>query len=61
MGKLALLVIDYSYAGGVERVTSLLAELLSNNELPLEYIISLKSEFEQPLLQYPKSIKKKIL
>ncbi len=61
MGKLALLVIDYSYAGGVERVTSLLAELFSSNGFPLEYIISLKSEFERPLLSYPPAVKKKIL
>ena len=61
MGKLALLVIDYSYAGGVERVTSLLAGMFTKNDFPLEYIISLKSGFPVPYMSYPKDVKQKVL
>lgn len=61
MGKMALLVIDYSYAGGVERVTSLLAGMFKRNDFPLEYIISLKSGFEVPYMNYPEDVKQKVL
>ncbi len=61
MSNIAFVLIDYSYAGGVERVNAVLPEILNKADIPIPHIISLKSGFEQPHLQYPAQVKIKVL
>lgn len=42
MQNIAILLYDYSLLGGVQRVTSNLAQLMYNNDFPIKVVISIR-------------------
>ena len=54
--KIAIILNDYTLMGGLERVTSNLANMFLENHFPLDCIISLNKKNELPSIPYPKSL-----
>lgn len=54
-------IIDYSTGGGVERVTANLMQQFYDKGYTNLFLISLKSDFPQPVMKYPKVKSLKIL
>lgn len=51
--KIAIILNDYTLMGGLERVTSNLANMFLQNHFPLDCIISLNKKNEVPSISYP--------
>lgn len=54
--KIAIILNDYTLMGGLERVTSNLANMFLQNDFPLDCIISLNKKNKVPSIAYPNAL-----